>query len=264
VADFAQALPAETFLIIFGIGREHAGRILEHKDWLHKNWSAAQSAADIQAANQPLRDFFGEQVERRRADGAAGRLDAISGLLTARYDGRPLTSEEIVSIIFMTMMASLDSTTSALSLVFLHLARHPEDQSLVRRSPDRVPALIEEILRKEPVTTTARVVTRDVERKGVRLRAGDKVLMSWGMAGIDPRAFDQPHKVDLDRGVSRHLAFGVGPHRCLGMGVARRLINIAVEEWHAGIPAYRVAPGTEPVLRYSVARGAEEFEIELS
>lgn len=263
VADFAQALPVETFLIVFGIGREHLSRVIDHKDWLHENWAAAESAEQIQAANQPLRDFFSEQIERCRREGPENRLDVIGKLLTTSYDGRPLTDDEMINIIFMTMMASLDSTTSALSLIFLHLAQNPGVQERVTESPDIIPMIIEELLRREPVTTTARLVTRDVERHGVKFLAGDKVLMSWGFAGLDPAVFDHPLETDFERASTRHLAFGVGPHRCLGMGVARRLLAVAVEEWHRRIPRYRPAPGPPPELRYSVARGAVRFELDL-
>ena len=129
-------------------------------------------------------------------------------------------------------------------------------------APDRIPAIVEELIRHEPVSTTARLLTRDVERHGVTLRKGDRILMSWGMAGLDPDVFDRADEVDFDRAETRHLAFAVGPHRCLGMHLARRVIAIAIEEWHARIPRYRLAPGEMPTAFYSPSRNVSDLELQ--
>jgi cytochrome P450 len=128
---------------------------------------------------------------------------------------------------------------------------------VIPASPDRIPAIAEELLRHSPVSTTGRLVTRDVERHGVLLRKGDRVLMSWGLSGLDPDVFENPDKVDFNRDVTRHMAFGAGPHRCLGMHVARRIIRIALEEWHARIPRYGLTPGTAPIHVLAGPRSAQ-------
>ncbi|WP_067457170.1 cytochrome P450 [Actinomadura macra] len=264
VSEFATALPAETFLITFGIGREHLKALLDHKTWLRREGIPnARTDEDIRAANQPLWDFFGEAIDRRRAEGVQGRRDVISAMLRTTYDGREPTRDEMINALFVSMLASLDTTTAALSLIFLHLAAHPEIQELIPASPDKVPAIAEELLRHSPVSSTGRLVTRDVERHGVVLREGDRVLLSWGLSGLDPDVFERPDEVDFDRAQTRHLAFGAGPHRCLGMHVARRIIRIALEEWHARIPRYALTEGTTPVHHYSPARGVLNLDLTL-
>jgi len=167
----------------------------------------------------------------------------------------------MVNAAFVSMLAALDTTTASLSQTFLYLATHSEAQDVVRASPERIPVIVEELIRHEPVSTTGRLVVQDVERHGVTMRKGDRVLMSWGMSGLDPAVFDRPEEVDFDRPATRHLAFGIGPHRCLGMHVARRIITIALEEWHARIPRYTLAPDFAPIRRYSPARGVEKLEV---
>jgi cytochrome P450 len=185
----------------------------------------------------------------------------LSQLIKSTFDGRKLTQDEMINTAFVTMLAALDTTTAALGLMFRHLAEHPETQDIVVKTPEKMPVVAEELLRREPVVTTGRVVTRDVERHGVTMRKGDRVLMSWGMTGLDPDVFQHPDEVDLDRTSTRHLAFAVGPHRCLGMYVARRVMNLALEEWHARIPRYHVTPGTTPARHYSPARGLASLDL---
>jgi cytochrome P450 len=262
IGDVAVALPAETFLITFGIGREYLKQLLDHKDWLRREGIPnARTDEDIREANAPLWQFFGDAIDRRRAEGVEDRRDVFSQLLKSTFDGRPPTQDEMVNAAFVSMLAALDTTTASLSQTFLHLATHPEAQDAVRSSPERIPVIAEELIRHEPVSTTGRLVIQDVERHGVTMRKGDRVLMSWGMSGLDPAVFDRPEEVDFDRAATRHLAFGIGPHRCLGMHVARRIITIALEEWHARIPRYSLAPDFAPIRRYSPARGVEKLEI---
>ncbi|WP_330287177.1 cytochrome P450 [Streptomyces sp. NBC_00576] len=264
VEDFAVRLPAETFLINFGIDRSYLPELLDHKNWLRREGLPnARNDEELHAAGRPLWEFFSAAVDARRAEGIEGRRDVISSLLRAEHEGRPLTQDEIVNIILMTMFASLDTSNSLLSMVFRHLAEHPGTQRTVVEEPHRVPAMAEELIRHEAMVSTARVVTREVELHDVKLRVGDRVLMSWGMAGIDPEVFERADEVDFDRQSARHLAFGIGPHRCLGMHLARRIVKVALEEWHARIPEYHITPGTEPVSRYSPIRGLDRLDLTL-
>jgi cytochrome P450 len=256
IADFAVALPAEAFLINFGIGRERLSEMLHFKEWLIREaLPHAQSDEEVAAAGAPIREFFATAVEERRATGSEGDRDVISQLIRARYDGRPLTMPELTNALLVSMLASLDTTTSALGLAWAWLARHPEERAAMISSPARQALIIEELLRTQPVLTTARVLTEDVERHGVLMRKGDKVLMSWGMSGLDPEVFSCPHAVDPTRDAGRQLAFGVGPHRCLGMHLARRILGIAFQEWHRRIPEYSIDEQRQQVIHYSSVRG---------
>jgi len=255
VQDLAVPLPADTFLIDFGVPRSELQRLLDYKNWLvREGLPNATSDAEIAAANKPLREFFALQVEQRRTSGSPVAMDVISQLLRARMDGEPLATDDIVNACFVSMMASLDTTTSLLSLAWLQLATRPELQAAAA-DEQRRPALAQELIRHQPVLTTARLVAERVERHGVVFEPGDMVLMSWGMAGRDPEVYDDPAEIDLDRGPARVLAFGVGPHRCLGMHLARRIFTIALETWHERIPSYRLDPDGTPFAHYSPVRG---------
>lgn len=264
MSEVAVKLPAETFIITFGIGREYVQSLLDHKNWLRREGIPnARNQEEFFAANRPLWQFFSEAIDRRRAEGVEGRRDVLSQLIKTTFDGRKLTQDEMINTAFVTMLAALDTTTAALGLMFQYLAQHPEVQKEVAESPERTPVITEELLRHEPVVTTGRLVTQDVERHGVTMRKGDRVMLSWGMTGLDPAVFENPDEVDFNRSATRHLAFAVGPHRCLGMYVARRVLNLAIEEWHARIPSYQLTPGTTPTRHYSPARGLGSLDLTL-
>ncbi|MEU4245479.1 cytochrome P450 [Actinoplanes sp. NPDC026619] len=261
ISEVASRFPAEAFLIFFGIGREYLKQIRDHKDWLLKAIRKAHNDDDIRAANRPLMQFFSDAIDRRRAEGTEGRRDVLSRLLEAQIDGRPLTQAEMVNAAFTNMLAAFDTTTAMISVVFTYLAEHPEVQDLVVAHPEKIPAIIEELVRHDPISATARVVAEDVERHGVTMRKGDLVLIPWGMSGMDPRVFDNPTEVDFERSSTRQLVFAIGPHRCIGMHVARRVLKLAVEEWHNRIPRYVVTPGTRPLRRYTTVRGISQLEL---
>lgn len=254
--EFAVKLPAGVFLVNFGVDPTALPQLLEYKDWFVREGLASGDSSDQMAkATKPLLDFFQGEVDKRRSEGYEGRRDVISQLLAGNYKGRPLTDDEIVNASFISMMASLDTTTSALNLSWLTLAGRPDLRAQVVNDPDRIPKIVEELIRFQPVLTTARIVTQEVELAGVTLHPGDKVLMSWGMAGRDPEAYERADECWFERPPHRTLAFGVGPHRCLGMHLARRIVAVALQAWHARIPNYRLDPDSPPISYYSPVRG---------
>jgi cytochrome P450 len=265
VPSFAVQLPAEAFLLSFGIDRSKLAQLLDYKNWLvREGLPNATTDEEVQAAQEVLLQFFQNEINHRRSKGRTGPDDVIGKLMNATLDGRPLSDREIINASHVTMMASLDTTTSALSLSFRYLASDRRLQQLVRSSSERIPMLSEELIRHEPVLTTARLVAEPFDLHGVALSPGDMVLMPWGMTGLDPDAFDQPADLQPDREVTRNLAFGVGPHRCLGMHLARRIIAIALEEWHAAIPRYRLAPDAPVMAHFSPVRGLLTLPLDLT
>jgi cytochrome P450 len=262
VTDFAVTLPAQGFLIGFGIGHERLQEMLDFKNWLVREAIPnAKSEEELQATTEPLRRFFEEAVETRRASLDPESRDVISHLLRARFDGRELTMAEMTNALLVSMLASLDTTTSALGLIWAWLATNPDERKWMLAHPEHRTRFIEELLRTQPVNSTARLVVQDVERHGVLLRAGDHVLVPWGMSGLDPAAFAEPARIDVSREPKPQLAFGVGPHRCLGMHQARRIISIAIQEWHAAIPDYSVTEGATPIGHFSYVRGLDSLPL---
>jgi cytochrome P450 len=132
--------------------------------------------------------------------------------------------------------------TANLGLHFHHLATHAEDQEMLRAQPSKVVVAIEELLRAYPAVTTLRICRNPYTLDGVTIMPGDYVAMSTPLAGRDPDLYDQPNQVRLDRKPS-HLTLGFGIHRCLGQHLARRELQIAMQEFLAAIPSFSIEPG---------------------
>jgi cytochrome P450 len=240
VADYIVGVTSETFLHTFDLPVEVLPEMLDFKDRLIHGGSSGRAA--LKAGEQAVVGFFGQILADRRAAGAAGD-DVMSHLLRARYGDRPLADEEIVNIAVVLMLASLDTTTATMSNAFGYLTEHPDRRRLLVDDPGLVPGAVEELLRYEGVTGTTRTATRDAVLGGQQIHAGDKVMMVIGATGRDPRRYTDPDEVSFDRAGIRHLTFGVGPHRCLGMHLARRTMVVGIQEFHALNPQYAVTPG---------------------
>lgn len=160
----------------------------------------------------------------------------------AKVDGRALSEDELIGYCFNLFVGGLDTVSSALGLLFRHIAESPADQQLLRDEPGRIPAAVEELLRAYSPASTFRTCVNDVEIDGVTIRRGDKVAMSPAIANRDPEAFANPGKVDFDRR-GPQLAFAFGPHICLGIHLARLELRIAIEEFLNGVPPFGIAPG---------------------
>ena len=176
--------------------------------------------------------FTGLAGAKRRTPGD----DLVTALTTATVDGRPLTEEEILDYCVILLPAGFETTASTMSFVFLLLAEHPGLQDELRRDPERIPDALEELLRlATPTRSHTRTVLADTVVGGHLLRAGERVYLNWAGANHDPRTFADPEELDVGRRPNRHMAYGFGPHLCVGMHMARAELKVAVEEVLAAV-----------------------------
>ncbi len=181
---------------------------------------------------------LGEEAAARRDD---PRDDLLTALVELEVDGRRLTDDEIQSVLWNLVGGGLDTTTSLTALALHHLDAHPDQRSRLAAEPDLVESATEEFLRYFSVNETlTRTVAQDTELAGQSLCRGDHLMLSWLSANRDPAVFDRPDEVVLDRATNPHLAFGVGPHRCIGMHMARTMFQVLLTEVLTRIPDYRV------------------------
>jgi cytochrome P450 len=182
-------------------------------------------------------------IEERRATPGDG--DLVTAVTQMKVDGRPLTDEETMGIVFLLFIGGLDTVTSSLGFHFRYLAENRDDQNQLRSDHSLIPDAVEELFRAFPVVTTSRVATQDTELAGVHIKLGDTVTTSTLLSTRDPDEFPEPNKIDLARTPNRHNAFAFGVHRCLGSHLARREIVIALEEALRRLPPFRIKAGTE-------------------
>jgi cytochrome P450 len=150
------------------------------------------------------------------------RDDVLSYLIAQQVDGQPIALGDAQSIVVQVIGGGVETTTSLVASALLHLHRHHEDRDRLRSEPGIWDTATEEFLRAyPPFMNLARTVKQDVELGGCLMRRGDRVLASEGSACHDEDQYASPEEVVLDRFPNRHLAFGLGPHRCPGMHLAR-------------------------------------------
>ncbi len=164
----------------------------------------------------------------------------LSQLLAAEVDGEPVSEELIVGEAALLLVAGVDTTWSAIGSSLFHLASHPEDRLRMSSEPEIWPLAIEELLRFYSPVTMARIASEDTEVGGCPVSAGDRVLLNFPAANRDETAFDHADQFIIDREKNRHLAFGVGIHRCAGSNLARMELRVALEEWMAAIPEFEL------------------------
>jgi cytochrome P450 len=234
--DFAMPLPGTIIAEELGLDRTEIHRF--------NRWASAMLAM----AMRPLTDeqmleaveteleaqhHLAAEFERRRND---PQDDLISSLVHAHVDedgAEPLTVAELQNLMHQLVTGGFETTTSALNHGMWLLTRRPDVQDRVRADLSLVPSFVEEVLRFEsPVAGLVRRATRDVELGGVVIPEGTMVMTRYQAANRDDSAFDHADEFDLDRDSDRqHLAFGVGPHFCVGAALARQELVSAFTAW---------------------------------
>ena len=185
-----------------------------------------------------IRTFFQEMVTERRE---TPRGDAISMLIASEAEGEKLTDYRILGMCSLLLIAGIDTTWSAISSSLLHFATHPADQARLRAEPELLPTAVEELLRFYAPVTMGRIVTEPVELDGAEMQEGDRVLLNFPGANRDPEAFERADEVVLDRDRNRHMAFGLGIHRCAGSNLARMEMQVALRTWFDRIGEFELA-----------------------
>jgi cytochrome P450 len=243
--QYSTPLPSTFFLALMGLPLADLPDFLRWRDdTIRPEASTPEEAQAVrERAGQAITAYFEAALAERRERPDDGLLSALA---LGEVDGRPLTHAEQLGACHLLLLGGLDTVTATLDCMIVHLARNPEHRRAVVADPSAIPGVVEELLRQQtPVMMVPRVLVADVELGGVQLRAGDSATLLIGAADVDPAEFDDADQVRFDRPRNRHLAFGGGPHRCLGSHLARLELRIALEEWHARIPEYRIAPGAE-------------------
>lgn len=246
-AELATPLPSTIFLRLMGLSAGDTEMFLRWRDNIIR---PDVPPGDIEAAER-VRDETGQAMYAYFEQAIDARLEQrddglFSRLIDAEVEGVRLTREEILDITYLLMLGGLDTVTATLDCAIAYLARHPEHRRALVDDPALVPSAVEELLRWEsPVVGVPRVVKKDCTFGGVDLHAGEHVMVIVGSANTDERELDDAGTVDLARTPNRHLAFGGGPHRCLGSHLARMELRVALEEFHRRIPEYEIEPGAE-------------------
>jgi cytochrome P450 len=204
---------------------------------------ARQAAAE---AKQHLRAYFTTLVAERRKDGGS---DLINTMAAGDQGEEPLSDDELAVLALTLILSGNDTATCQISNIAYTLLTRPELHDLLRRSPERLPRLLDELLRHIPFRKGVgipRVALEDVELEGVLIRAGDFVHVSYLAANRDPEVFVEPDVLDVDRSSHPHMTFGWGGHHCVASTLAIAELRTAIGALFTRLPRLRLAvPGQD-------------------
>ncbi len=246
MADFAHPMSLGSLARLMDLPEADEGRWF---DWVERMYSNALRDKEDQAqAVHDAEAYIDERIAERKRE---PRDDFLGLLLQAEVEGHRLSDLEVRQFGMLMLLAGYETTSGAMGMSLLHLAEHPEQRADLFGDPDGLAhTAVNELLRVvSPVQTFGRNAAHDVELYGETIPAGDVVLLGYGAANRDPRAFDQPNDVVLDRHPNRHLAFGHGRHLCLGANLARLELTIMTERFAALLPEFRLDPAYTPAWK---------------
>lgn len=234
------------------------------RKWMLKN-HAATYAIDAHAMGVVAREFDGyvsALLDRRRRAGASAPDDVTTRLLGETVDGRPLSGEQITSIVRNWTVGEVSTIAAALGILAEYLAVRPVLQQRLREQPSLLPAAIDEILRIHgPLVLSRRCVTRAVTIRGRLLVPGERVALIWPSANRDEEVFGDPDEFRLDRDPALNLLYGSGSHACPGAPLARLELQTAVHTLLQATRSLALAPGCVPVRATYPASGYAGLEL---
>ena len=237
VSQFANPLPQYVFsTAVAGMDRDELPYLLHAFSFVGPETERAQNF--LNGMNRI------ERYMRQRQE-QAPRGDIVDALLSFEHAG--FSWENKVGTLCQLTIGGIGTTGYAFSGGLYHLATHAEDRRRLVADASLIPQALDEFLRLYlGVVNMARRVKKDIEVHGVKMSAGDRVLLSYGVACRDPALWSDPNKVDIDRRTTAHLAFGAGVHRCIGESLARVVLRVGYEEFLKRIPDFSVAPDFVP------------------
>ena len=235
-AEYAQQIPVRVIATMLGVPTDMSD---EFTSWVRGVLEVGLQDPKVRfASRMKILDYFCDQIEDRIANPRED--DLITTLLNSEIDGQKVPRDYVHGVCNLMLVAGVDTTWSSIGASLWHLAQHPEQRKELRDDPELWPAAIEELLRAYAPVTMARIVDHDTEFQGCPMTAGDRVLMSFPAANRDPDQFENPDVVDFHREHNRHVAFGVGIHRCAGSNLARLELRVALQTWLARIPEFEL------------------------
>ncbi|MFZ3346800.1 MAG: cytochrome P450 [Mycobacterium sp.] len=238
VTDLAVFVPPYVIADMMGFPREDAQWFAAINDHLLST-AEEEKTEENAATGLEIAAYLGKHLEERREH---PRGDLLTELVQGKFDGRPLTTEEMLGVAFFFLIAGHETTIGGITFLLWRLGLNPDQRQKVIDNPKLIPAAIEETLRIDsPVVHLARTVTEDTVLGGAAMRAGDKVMVLYAAGNLDEEIFPDAETFNIERGnAKKHIAFSAGIHLCQGAGLARLEMRVVLEEVLNAIPDYEI------------------------
>jgi cytochrome P450 len=249
IADFAAAIPIEVIGNLLHIPHEDRGPL---RDWSLAILGALEpviSTEQLKASNHAVKDFLDYLkllIADRRANLGDPDADVLSRLIVGEASGNSLSELELLHNCIFLLNAGHETTTNLIGNGLMALLEWPGERARLTAQPELIDSAIDELLRFESSNQLGnRRALQATEINGVAIPAGTSIILGIGAANRDPAKFADPDRLDMGRYPNRHLAFGSGPHLCLGHNLARLEGSIAIGRFVARFPGYE--PGGEAI-----------------
>jgi cytochrome P450 len=276
VTEISRELPIRLLCRLLGVPETDAGKLVSWGDQMISNADPEYTPVVIDKVDTeeyrllPFRAPAALEVFRYAEEVAIDRRnhpedDIITVLLTAEPDGQPLTDLEFKNFFTLLMVAGNETTRHTISHGLTYLVDHPDQMEQLRDNPDELSmSATEEILRASAVTMHfRRTATEEVEIRGTRISAGDRVVMWYPSANYDEDVFDEPLRFDIRRQPNDHLTFGTGRHVCLGASLARLEVRVVFEELLKRVAAVEIV-GAPDRLRSNFINGVKHLPVHVA
>ena len=239
INDFALPLPITVISEMLGIPPTDRQQFRAWSQTLVNDTVDPQQEAAVVAALEAFLHYIKILLAEKRAHPGT---DLTSGLVHAEEHGDTLSENELISMIFLLIVAGHETTVNLIGNGTLALLQHPDQMRQLRADPSLLPSAIEELLRyTPPVSITARWASEDIPMHGQVIHKGEVVFVSLSAADTDQQQFPDPEVLDLTRQENQHLTFGKGIHYCLGAPLARLEGQIAIGTLLRRLPHLRLA-----------------------
>lgn len=260
--NYTQHIPVHGICILTGLPEEDADLF---RDWIFKTFQLApkDNTVRLQVLTEMSQYIDGLLKDRLQNP----KDDLLTTIANAQIDGVDVDWGIKIGYVRLQIVAGIDTTWSAIGSGIWHFAQHNDEvQRLIAVDNDDMlwQTANEEVLRYYAPVTMARKVINDVTVQGCPMHVGDQTLVTFPAANHDPAAFEDAHIFKLDRENNRHVAFGLGIHRCAGSNLARLEMIVAFQEWLRAFPNYSLDPTKKTTWANGQVRGPRQIPVLLN
>lgn len=251
ISEYAAIMPNAMVVSIMGMPQ---GMLSQFLAWEHASVHG-ETNEECVAAGRAIIDYLkGFITEQKRKPTS----EVMQGIVAGKVQNRPLDEAEILGICYLLFVAGLDTVFSTMGWIMRHLAAHPALQDRLRNNPEAIAPAVEEYTRAFGVSAPPRTVARDMVYRGIPMKKGEDVFLPTFLTGRDPLAWAEPQTIDIDR-KPRHVTFGIGPHVCLGIHLAKRELQVLIKSFLSRTRNFRIPEGDSFHFHASGTIGASKL-----
>jgi cytochrome P450 len=258
--EYARVFPVRVFMALCDLPLSDVPHLTELAEQMTRpaGRTPAEMGQSLEKANKGFFDYVRPIIAART--GKTGD-DLITVMVNSEVDGEPMSDENMLGLISLLLLGGLDTVVNFLCFMMIYLARHPDKVEELRADPLALKRSAEEMFRRFPVVSDARMVTKDMSYQGVELKRGELILLPTVLHGLEEASNSDAWTLEPARKGISHSTFGAGPHRCAGMHLARMEVIVTLQEWLSRIPAFQLKDDGAPRYRAGIIAAVDNVPL---